>query len=77
MASSSTPGSIAAMNGADAAKRRAKKATVAATNAARRKNAVWSVEETHELVSLLNQAKIDGHWGDNGFKTIFKIFGGG
>jgi hypothetical protein len=30
---------------------------------------MWSVEECHLLVSLLQQAKIDGHWGDNGFKA--------
>jgi Myb/SANT-like DNA-binding protein len=39
------------------------------SQAPRKKNAVWSVEECQLLVSLLKQAKVDGHWGDNGFKA--------
>jgi hypothetical protein len=66
-------GSISAMNQADKAKKDTKKAAILkptpAIRVPRKKKCIWLNAEVTELVSLLKQAKVDGHWGDNGFKT--------
>jgi hypothetical protein len=76
---STLPGSTAALNQAEKAKKAAKKSSsippitalpstpmTSKIRPPRKKNATWTVDEMHQLVSLLAQAKVDGMWGDNG-----------